>query len=155
VINTPPEKASYTNGNQPLAVLIEGDFTSSFTNRVKPVQLSGTREKATSNKMLVIADGDIVENQLRNGRPLELGYDKWTNNYYGNKEFLVNSINYLLDDTGLINIRNKKVVIPLLDQQKIADQKTKWQLINIGLPVLLTLVFGFIFYFVRKKKYSG
>jgi hypothetical protein len=67
----------------------------------------------------------------------------------------VNSINYLLDDTGLINIRNKKVVIPLLDQQKIADQKTKWQLINIGLPVLLTLVFGFIFYFVRKKKYSG
>ena len=58
--------------------------------------------------MLVIADGDVIKNQLKNGRPLELGYDKWTNNFYGNKEFLVNSINYLLDDTGLINIRNKK-----------------------------------------------
>lgn len=104
--------------------------------------------------MLVVADGDVIKNQIRNNRPLELGYDKWTNNFYGNKEFLVNSINYLLDDTGLINIRNKKVRIALLDPEKIADQKTKWQLINVGIPVLLVFIFGFIFNTFRKRKYS-
>ncbi len=155
ILNSPPNKEVYTQGNQPLAVLIEGDFTSSYANRIKPVKLGGTKEKGKANKMLVIADGDIVENQIRNGKPLELGYDKWTNNFYGNKEFLVNCINYMLDDTGLINIRNKKVAIPMLDQEKIADQKTKWQLINIGLPVFVTLLFGLTFNFLRKKKYSN
>jgi ABC-2 type transport system permease protein len=86
---------------------------------------------------------------------LELGYDKWTNSFYGNKEFLVNSTNYLLDDTGLINIRNRKVSIPLLDVEKIAAQKTKWQLINIGFPVVLALIFGVFFSFYRKRKFSA
>lgn len=154
IINTPPKKESYTNGNKPLAVLIEGEFGSAFAHRIKPVRLNGALEKGAANKMLIIADGDVIKNQIRNGRPLELGYDKWTNNFYGNKEFLVNGINYLLDDTGLINIRNKKVAIPFLDEKKIAGEKTKWQLINIGLPVLLTLGFGFLFNYFRKKKYG-
>ncbi|MGB5820421.1 MAG: gliding motility-associated ABC transporter substrate-binding protein GldG, partial [Saonia sp.] len=154
-INTPPNKEMYTDGNQALAVLIEGEFKSAFSNRIKPVKLKGISEKGPENKMLVVADGDVIKNQIRNGRPLELGYDKWTNNFYGNKEFLVNSINYLLDDTGLINIRNKKVSIPFLDGKKIAAEKTKWQLINIGLPVLLTLIFGFLFNHFKKKKYGS
>ncbi|MEJ1222397.1 gliding motility-associated ABC transporter substrate-binding protein GldG [Sediminicola sp. 1XM1-17] len=154
-INTPPVKESYNNGNQPLAVLIEGEFNSAFLNRVKPIPLKGTREKGEANKMLVIADGDLIKNQVRNGRPLELGYDKWTNNFFGNKEFLVNSINYLLDDNGLINIRNKKVAIPFLDEKKIVDQKSKWQYINIGLPVALILLFGWLFNAYRKKKYGA
>ncbi|MEK6153535.1 gliding motility-associated ABC transporter substrate-binding protein GldG [Flavobacteriaceae bacterium 3-367] len=154
-IGIPPQKESYTDGNKPLAVLIEGAFNSAFANRVKPLKLKGAQEKGPANKMLVVADGDVIKNQIRNGRPLELGYDKWTNNFYGNKEFLVNSMNYLLDDTGLINIRTKKVAIPLLDEKKIAAQKTKWQLINIGLPVALTLVFGFLFNYFRRRKYSS
>ncbi|MFT7066845.1 MAG: ABC-type uncharacterized transport system involved in gliding motility auxiliary subunit, partial [Sediminicola sp.] len=85
----------------------------------------------------------------------ELGYDKWTNNYFGNKEFLVNSINYLLDDNGLINIRNKKVAIPFLDEKKIVEEKSKWQYLNIGLPVALILLFGWIFNAFRKKKYGA
>ncbi|MET7030298.1 gliding motility-associated ABC transporter substrate-binding protein GldG [Sediminicola luteus] len=153
-INTPPKKESYNNGNQPLAVLIEGEFKSAFLNRVKPVALKGTMEKGEANKMLVIADGDLIKNQVRNGRPLELGYDKWTNNYFGNKEFLVNSINYLLDDNGLINIRNKKVTIPFLDEKKIVEEKSKWQYINIGLPVALILLFGWLFNAYRRKKYG-
>ena len=155
IINNPPEKEDYTEGNQPLAVLIEGEFTSGFKNRVKPLKLKGIKDQGPENKMLVVADGDVIKNQLRNGIPLELGYDKWTNNFYGNKEFLVNSINYLLDDTGLINIRNKKVAIPQLDQQKIVEQKTKWQLINIGVPVLMALIFGLAFNFFRKKKFGS
>lgn len=155
ILNTPPDKDLYTNGNKALAVLIEGEFKSAFANRIKPAQLEGTLEQGNENKMLVIADGDVIKNQLQNGRPLELGYDKWTNNFYGNKEFLVNAFNYLLDDTGLINIRNKKVAIPFLSTQKIAEEKMKWQLINIGVPILLTLIFGFVFNYWRKRKYAS
>ncbi|MAU15706.1 MAG: gliding motility-associated ABC transporter substrate-binding protein GldG [Muricauda sp.] len=155
ILNTPPDKETYNNGNLPLAVLIEGNFTSMYKNRVKPLRLKNTMEEGPENKMIVISDGDIIKNQLRNGRPLELGYDKWTNSFYGNKEFLVNSTNYLLDNTGLINIRNKKVSIPLLDVKKIVEQKTKWQLINIGLPVVLTILFGFFFSYYRKRKFAA
>jgi gliding-associated putative ABC transporter substrate-binding component GldG len=105
--------------------------------------------------MIVISDGDLAKNQLSQGRPLELGYDKWTNNFYGNKEFLVNCINFLLDDTGLINIRNKKVTIPLLDPEKVEKQKTKWQFINIGAPVIFILFFGWIFNALRRRKYGA
>lgn len=154
MLNSPPDKATYTDGNLPLAVLVEGNFTSMYKNRVKPLKLQNTLEEGPANKMIVISDGDLIKNQLRNGRPLELGYDKWTSSFYGNKEFLVNCTNYLLDNTGLINIRNKKVSIPLLDVEKIAGQKTKWQLINIGVPVVLTLIFGVFFSFYRKRKFS-
>ncbi|WP_350286156.1 gliding motility-associated ABC transporter substrate-binding protein GldG [uncultured Croceitalea sp.] len=156
ILNQQPDQQLYMNkGNLPMGVLIEGEFTSAFTNRVKPVTLKETLENGPKNKMIVIADGDIIKNQLRNGRPLQLGYDKWTNNTYGNKEFLVNGTNYLLDDTGLINIRNKKVTIPLLDPKKIANSKSKWQLINTGIPVLLTVIFGLVFHYLRKKKFSA
>ncbi|SDQ81694.1 gliding motility-associated ABC transporter substrate-binding protein GldG [Flagellimonas zhangzhouensis] len=155
MINQQPDQTTYNNGNLPLAVLIEGSFTSMYKNRVKPLKLQNTVEEGPENKMIVISDGDIIKNQIRNGRPLELGYDKWTNSFYGNKEFLVNSTNYLLDNTGLINIRNKKVSIPLLDVKKIAEQKTKWQFVNIGLPLVLTILFGVFFGFYRKRKFSA
>ncbi|WP_318308141.1 gliding motility-associated ABC transporter substrate-binding protein GldG [Flagellimonas crocea] len=155
IINQQPDQETYNNGNLPLAVLIEGNFISMYKNRVKPLKLQNTLEEGPENKMIVISDGDVIKNQLRNGRPLELGYDKWTNNRYGNKEFLVNSTNYLLDNNGLINIRNKKVAIPLLDVKKIAAQKTKWQLVNIGLPVVLTLLFGLFFGYYRKRKFTA
>ncbi|WP_435625440.1 gliding motility-associated ABC transporter substrate-binding protein GldG [Flagellimonas sp.] len=154
ILNTPPDKESYTNGNQPLAVLVEGEFKSAYKSRVKPMKLENPVEDGVLNKMIVIADGDLIKNQLQNGQPLELGFDKWTSNSYGNKEFLINCTNYLLDDTGLINIRNKKVSIPVLDVEKIAAKRIKWQLLNIGLPVVLTLLFGFAFSYFRKRKYS-
>ncbi|MEM9075541.1 MAG: gliding motility-associated ABC transporter substrate-binding protein GldG [Bacteroidota bacterium] len=155
ILNTPPDRESYTNGNQPLAVLVEGEFSSAFKNRVKPLKLKDVVEDGEANKMIVISDGDLIKNQLRNGQPLELGYDKWTNSFYGNKEFLMNCTNYLLDDAGLINIRNKKVSIPVLDVEKIALKRTKWQLLNIGLPIVLTLLFGLAFSYYRKRKYSA
>ncbi len=155
ILNNPPNQENYTPGNMPLAVLIEGDFVSMYKNRVKPLKLQNTLEEGPANKMIVISDGDVIKNQLRNGRPLELGYDKWTSSFYGNKEFLVNCTNYLLDNTGLINIRSKKVSIPLLDVKKIAAEKTKWQFINIGVPVLLTLLFGVFFSYYRKRKFAA
>ena len=154
ILNSPPDKEQFTNGNKPLAVLVEGTFSSAYKNRVKPIELEGTKENGPENKMIFIADGDLIANQLRNNRPLELGYDKWTNNFYGNKEFLLNSVNYLLDDTGLINIRNKSVAIPMLDAEKIASQKTRWQFISIGVPLVFVLLLSMLFSWWRKRQYG-
>ncbi|NAS12935.1 gliding motility-associated ABC transporter substrate-binding protein GldG [Poritiphilus flavus] len=154
ILDSPLDRETYNDGNKAVAVLIEGDFGSAFTNRVKPLDLQGTAEKGGPNKMLVVSDGDVIRNQLRNGRPLELGYDKWTNTFYGNKEFLINSVNYMLDDSGLINIRNKQVAIPLLDPEKIRTQKFRWQLMTIGLPLVLVAIFGFGFRYYQKRKYG-
>ena len=155
IINRPPNKDDYNNGNKSMAVLVSGKFNSAYKNRIKPLQLNGALDEGKESELLVISDGDLIKNQLRNGRPLELGYDKWTNNYFGNKEFLLNSINYMLDDKGLINIRSKKVTIPFLDQKKVADQKTMWQVLNIGLPVVLIVLFGLLFNYLRKRKYAS
>lgn len=154
-IGAAPDKDKYSNGNHPLAVLLEGNFPSAFANRVKPIELENPLETGENSKMLVIADGDLIKNQVRNGRPLELGYDKWTNNFFGNKDFLINALNYMLDDGGLINIRSKKVAVPYLDEKKIADQKSKWQLVNIGVPIVSVLVFGLGFNYLRKRKYGA
>ena len=155
IVNSPPDRESYNDGNKPLAVLIEGDFISAFRNRIKPLDLNGAMEQGGANKMIVVSDGDLIKNQLRNGRPLELGYDKWTNNFYGNKEFLINSVNFLLDDNGLINIRSRNVHIPLLDTEKIQKQKSRWQAINIGVPIILLGLFGWVYNRLRRRKYAG
>jgi gliding-associated putative ABC transporter substrate-binding component GldG len=153
-IRNQPDRATYTNGGKPLAVLVEGAFQSAYSNRVKPLVLEGKHDEGPENMMLVVADGDVIRNQLRNGRPLELGYDKWTNNFYGNKEFLVNAINYMLDDTGLLGVRSKTVDIPLLDQEKVADERTGWQLVNVVLPLLLILLSGWLYNMLRRRKYG-
>ncbi|XLS30851.1 gliding motility-associated ABC transporter substrate-binding protein GldG [Flavobacteriaceae bacterium M23B6Z8] len=150
----PLPKETFNDGLKPLAVLLEGSFTSAFKNRVKPFKLEKDTELGAPSKMIIIADGDLIKNQVRQGRPLELGYDKWTNSFYGNKEFLMNCVNYLLDDTGLINIRAKKISIPFLDKEKVAAEKSSWILVNVGLPLIILLVFGMAFQFFRKKKYN-
>jgi len=104
--------------------------------------------------MVVIADGDVIKNDVINNKVQELGFDRWTGKTYGNKEFLLNTVNYLLDDDGLINIRSKEIKVAFLDQQKIIKEKTKWQVINILIPILLLALFGFIFNYRRTKKYS-
>jgi gliding-associated putative ABC transporter substrate-binding component GldG len=105
--------------------------------------------------MIVISDGDIIKNQLdKNGMPVELGYDQRSGNLYDNKDFLMNCVNYLLDDTGLINIRSKDLDLPLLDKEKVYENYTNIQLLTIGLPIVILAVFGLLFTFLRKRKYS-
>ncbi|KAA5823825.1 gliding motility-associated ABC transporter substrate-binding protein GldG [Algibacter amylolyticus] len=146
---------AFNKGNQTLAVLLEGEFNSVYSNRVKPFKLTQDKTISQPTKMIVIADGDVIKNDMAQNKPLELGFDRWTGQTYGNKEFLLNAVNYLLDDNGLINIRTKEIAIAFLNQQKITDQKTKWQLINILLPLLLLGVFGFVFNYLRKKRYAS
>jgi len=104
--------------------------------------------------MIVIADGDIGKNQLLKGKPFDLARDKWTNQEFGNKDFLLNSIDYLLDDVGLMQLRNKTIKIVQLDQQKAYKERTFWQFFNVILPLVLLLNFGIIFNYWRKRKYG-
>lgn len=142
-------------GFMPVSVLLEGNFHSMYENRVLPFKDPEFKTTGKPGKMIVISDGDVVKNQLdQNGQPLELGYDKWTKNLYDNKGFLMNCVNYLVDDKGLINIRSKDVELPLLDREKVHENYTAIQFITIGLPILILLVFGVLFTYLRKRKYS-
>ena len=143
----------YGPGNLPIAVLLEGKFKSVYAGRVKPFQTKN-KELGNQTKMIVVADGDIISNAISKGQPLELGVDKWTNQRYGNKEFLLNCVSYLLDDTGLINIRSKTIKIAYLNKQKAFEESGKWQLINIVSPLILLTIFGLLFSYYRKKKYQ-
>ncbi|MBL0013587.1 MAG: gliding motility-associated ABC transporter substrate-binding protein GldG [Flavobacterium sp.] len=152
-----PEQADFKNtGNIPLALLLEGKFTSVYKNRVLPFPEKTFQASGKNNKMIVVSDGDIIRNQLdKNYQPLELGYDKWTNKLYGNKEFLMNCVNYLLDDNGLINIRSKEVNLPLLDKEKVYQDYSVIQGITVGLPIVILAIFGFLFTYLRKRKYGA
>jgi gliding-associated putative ABC transporter substrate-binding component GldG len=148
------DEQSYTRGNQNLGVLLEGKFTSGFKNRVKPFSVKTNLEEGKENKMIVIADGDIVNYSYVNKKPLNNGIDQWTQQVYGNKEFLLNAMNYLLDDSGLINIRNKEVKLAFLDKEKIAKDYTYIQFLTVGLPLVLLVTFAVLFAYLRKRKYA-
>ncbi|AWG22046.1 gliding motility-associated ABC transporter substrate-binding protein GldG [Flavobacterium faecale] len=142
-------------GNIPMSVLLEGDFKSVFENRILPFDQKDFKKISTPNKMIVISDGDLIKNQLdKDGSPVELGFDQRSGNLYDNKDFMLNCVNYLLDDTGLINIRSKDLDLPLLDKEKVSENYTQTQLLTIGLPLVILGVFGFVFTYVRKRKYS-
>ncbi|MEC4048668.1 gliding motility-associated ABC transporter substrate-binding protein GldG [Flavobacterium sp. SUN046] len=150
-----PKEFPIAGSTMPVAVLLEGKFNSVYQNRILPFKDPSFKAQGKNNKMIIVSDGDVVRNQYdKDYQPLELGYDKWTNNLYANKEFMMNCVNYLLDDNGLINIRNKAVDLPLLDRERVHEEYTFIQIITIGMPLLLLLIFGLLFTFIRKRKYS-
>ncbi len=153
-ITQKPNKEEYNLGNKPIAVLLEGTFKSAYSNRIKPLNLKPAKNIGIPTKMVVIADGDIIANDVVKGKPLTLGINKWTQQQFGNKEFLLNTVNYLLDDTGLISVRSKTVEIDFLNKQKAFEEAAKWQLLTIIFPLILLAVYGFVFNFFRRKKYS-
>ncbi|RTZ03519.1 gliding motility-associated ABC transporter substrate-binding protein GldG [Flavobacterium sp. RSP49] len=158
-LNSVAEETSpndYLNkGKIPLSVLLEGSFRSMFENRVLPFEQKTFQTTGKENKMIVISDGDLIKNQLdKNFQPVELGYDQRSGNLYDNKDFLINCVNYLLDDTGLINIRSKDLDLPLLEEEKVYENYTRIQILTIGLPILILVLFGILFTFLRKRKYS-
>ncbi|WP_296637947.1 gliding motility-associated ABC transporter substrate-binding protein GldG [Polaribacter sp.] len=149
-----PKEEDYAAGNQLFAVLLEGNFKSAYKNRVKPFKSNNYKANATQNKMIVISDGDIAKNQILKGQPTDLSRDKWTNQEFGNKDFLMNAIDYLLDDSGLINLRNKTLKINTLDKQKAYKERTYWQFLNVILPLVILVIFGVVLNYLRKRKYT-
>ncbi|MGY5354981.1 gliding motility-associated ABC transporter substrate-binding protein GldG [Wenyingzhuangia sp. IMCC45467] len=143
---------SYNEGSKILGILLEGNFKSAYRNRIKPFQ-NNFISQGTQNKMIVIADGDISTNQISKGQPLELGLDKWNNQFFHNKEFLMNAVNYLLNDNGLIQLRSKKLVLNTINKPKAYQEKFKWQLINLTIPIALLSFFGLINFYIRKRRF--
>ena len=147
-------ETDYNSGHQLFAVLLEGEFNSAYKNRIKPFETLTFKKKSKENKMIIIADGDVGKNQILKEKPYDLARDKWTNEQFGNKDFLLNAVDYLLDDSGLIHLRNKSLQIRMLDKQKAFKERTFWQFLNVILPLVLLFTFGLIFNYLRRKKYS-
>ena len=153
ISNKIDEMKENQKGQIPVAVLLEGVFTSMYKNRIKPIELSKNQDESNFTKMIFISDGDIIRNDIIQNEPLELGYDKWTNNFYDNKIFLQNCVNYLLDDNNFLQLRNKKVALAFLDKKKISEEQKKWQLISFFFPLLVLLILGVIVHFLNKKRF--
>jgi len=165
ILRRPPDQRLFNKPYQTVAVLLEGTFESLYKNRTLPTDFNiaakdiDRREFSVHNKMIVVSDGDIIKNQLRYSEtgeimPLPLGYDKWTRQTYGNKDFILNAINYLCDDSELIYARAKDFRLRLLDKTKISENKTKIQLLNFLAPIILIVLFSLILFYLRKRKYA-
>ncbi len=168
IVNTPSiisletlkRRANYrefSHKNLPIAVLVEGNFPSLFSeiDEVSNQKKIDFIAKSKPTKMIFVSDGDMIKNQFNNKKyPLPLGYDQYTGMTFGNKNFLLNAVNYLCDDEGIAQVRSKDFKMRLLDKEKLLKEKTFWQVINITLPLLLVFVMGMVFVFIRKKQFA-
>lgn len=161
-----PHPDMFKEKNIPMAVLLEGKFESVFANRgidenfirvyEDSLQKTYAVKSARDNKIIVVGDGDVFLNDFVTSRgPLECGFYKFTEQSFANKPFILNCMEYLTDDYGLLEARNKNLTLRLLDTAKVRKQKLQWQLLNIGLPVVLLLMSGSAYFFFRRKKYEG
>ncbi len=162
ILKYKPDPKQFNKGKLPLAVLLEGEFTAHYKNRATPNVLDAWKQVgqefktlSTPTKMLVVADGDIIRNPAdpatNNFGPL--GYNRYEKFQFANKDFLINAIEYLIDEEGVIAARSKEVKLRLLDHVKAEQEKTKWQLINIGFPIIFLILFGWIYNLLRKRRY--
>lgn len=165
MLKVAPDPTKYNDGNRPVAVLLEGEFESFFKNRLTP-EFRNTlnsigvefKEKSKSSKQIVISDADFAKNLVNTttGETEDIGYNKWERRFYkGNKDFVLNAVEYMLDENNILESRSKEIKLRLLDVVKTKGEKSKWQFINVVLPVLLLALFGFIFQFLRKRKYTS
>jgi gliding-associated putative ABC transporter substrate-binding component GldG len=155
---TDTEQAEYQGGVKTIAYLLEGKFQSLYKNRLLPNDPNFADFKAESKptKIIICSDGDLIVNEFsqKTGNPLPLGYDKTTQHTFGNKDFVMNSIDYLIDEDGVIQAKGKEVKLRPLDKLRTRDERAFWQILNIGLPVALVLLFGFILQWTRRRKYG-
>ncbi|GGH77275.1 gliding motility-associated ABC transporter substrate-binding protein GldG [Phaeocystidibacter marisrubri] len=166
-------KSLYTDANPaefrqqylPVAYLLEGEFESVYRHRLLPrtAELAQLKLKNTSSwtQQVVIADGDIIKNQLNvidpnipRGTPLKLGYDQYIPVQYGNDDFMLNVVDYLLDESGLISVRSRELKIRLLNSVEIKNSRTYWAVLNTVAPILFIILFGVLYTWNRKRKYA-
>ena len=164
ILQQKPNPAYFTQAKLPVAVLLEGEFQSLYKNRMTKEFLSISDsvedlkfvDHSPASKMIVIGDGDIIRNELRqDGSAYPLGYYSVSRQTMANKDFILNSIQYLIDTSGILETRNKEVKLRLLNKIRVQNEKVIWQVINIILPIVLTILFGFAFNYFRKKKYAA
>lgn len=171
-LKTEEDMKTFTQKNIPVAVLLEGKFTSLYANRFSAVVADSQSQNtfrpgmarvyngpflasSSSNKMIVISDADLVANVVtQNEGPKPMGFNQFTQRQYANKDFFLNCVEYLVNPSGILEARSKDLTLRLLDPKKVEESKTTWQFINIGIPVILILIFGFIYQALRRKKYQ-
>ncbi len=159
-----PDPKLFKNPFRPTAVLVEGNFSSLFENRMAPMFLSVLRDSlrypfkvATdiATCIIVLSDGDMLLNEFSNQQGvLELGYWQFTQKLFANKNFVLNCIEYLTDPNSLLEARSKNSKLRLLDADRVKEEKTMWQVVNILIPIALVLVFASAFIFFRKRRYE-
>ena len=165
ILRYEPEVDLFNKGPQPVALLLEGTFPSLYENRLESgmkemLQDIGApfREKSVDTRMIVVSDGDFAKSLYNNNTQevSEIGFNKWERRVYkGNKDFIINAIEYLIDNNGILNARSKEVKLRMLDKYRAKAERTKWQLVNIILPLVFLLLFGLVFNFWRKRKYTS
>jgi ABC-2 type transport system permease protein len=157
------DEKTYNKPDLMVAVLLEGIFPSAFKNRMISSIADDKnlifKDKSIKTKMVVVADADIIRNEVsRSGlqeSPVPLGQDKFTGEIFGNRDFLINCINYLVDDKGILELRSRELKLRLLNTLKVKSEKLKWQLINVVGPVLFVILAGVLYAYLRKRKYTG
>ncbi len=165
-VRTDEDFNSMNRSHIPVAVLLEGKFNSLFANRLDATvqdsvakslgEGSKFERQSKETKQIVVSDADIVTNSISNTTgPLPMGELPLENYRFANREFLLNSVDYLVSNSGIFESRNKDFVLRLLDKKKVQEQRTTWQLINIAVPIILIVFFGFIFQYIRKQRYAG
>jgi ABC-2 type transport system permease protein len=159
--NNPIDRKLFRQPSQAVGVLLEGTFTSVYKNRMVDsfgVKSSGVKTESQPTKMIIFADGNLVANQYRilAGVPeyMPLGYDRFSKQTFGNKALLLNAVNYLCDDEGLMELRSRVFKIRLLDKVRLKEGKLMWQLLNVLFPILLISAFGAVYVYVRRRKYK-
>jgi ABC-2 type transport system permease protein len=128
-------------------------------NQLNVLQQAGVEFKAESDsaKVVIVTDGDIIKNLVNpsTGDIAPLGYNKYENSTYtGNRDFMLNAVEYMLDDVGVLEARSKDIKLRLLDVAKAKTEAVKWQLINILGPIALVVMIGLVYQFIRKRKFG-
>ncbi len=158
ILRDKPEIQLFNKRNIPVAILLEGEFSSNFTNRI-PDEIANSPEinfqkKSVPTKMIVVSDGDVIASHIsKKGNIYPLGYDRFTRQTFGNRNFILNCVDYLLDNKGVLELRSKEIKMRLLDPEKIeSPELIKWT--NLLLPTLMVTIFGILFAFLRKRKFT-
>ncbi len=158
-----PDPRAFTQRNLMPAVLLEGSFESAYANRLAPKAGVGLPQlkKSPQTAMAVFSDGDFIRNQVNlinpeipRGQPLPLGYDQYTGIQYGNDDLVLNTVDYMLDDIGLMQTRTRDVKLRLLDGEKIVAEANYWKFLNVALPEFVLALAAFIFFLQRKRRYA-
>ena len=161
-VQTEADLRTFTKSNVPVAVLLEGKFSSLYSNRIpvavaQQMQAMGQpfKNRSEENSMIVVADADIVTNVFTQEEgPLPMGYNQFTQVQHANKDFLLNCIEYLVNPKGVLEARSKDIALRLLDPKKVEQEKTTWQLVTVVIPVLIVLAGALLYQVLRKRKYT-
>lgn len=155
------DNAYFNTGYVPVGAVLEGKFSSVFAHRMAPREIVNppvVLAQSKPTRQIFIACGDVIKNEVENQgdsiRALPLGFDRFMNQQFGNKEFIINSVLFLTDQDGWMDLRNRTVQLRLLNKKASAEERIQWQIINVVLPIILLIGIGFIYQVLRRRKYA-